>query len=217
MKKLIKLSILISILIILCVPCYAKTRKHSMTDTKLSMAIGDKIQLSISGVDSSEIQWSVKNKKLCKISSKGVLTAKKKGKTKITANYHGAKISLSLSIYPKYGLFNEVIAEDENIIIYLYCIKNGKVYLKFKNKTSHTINVTLMQYEYQGFIYDEFYDWFDLPSYHWKGQSVTFQDDIDWEKEVKYEYAGDKMIGTLMYYLDDNYSDVKSVEFTIKK
>lgn len=51
---------------------------------KITLSVGQKVQLYVTG-SRKKVRWSSKNKKICKVSKKGIVTAKKKGSTYVKA------------------------------------------------------------------------------------------------------------------------------------
>ena len=217
MKKVIRVTILLSAILLFCVPCYAKTKTRKLTDSKMTMAVGEKIKLSIPSAKQSDIQWSIKDNTLCKISKKGVLTAKKKGKTTITAKYNDAVFKIKLDIYPKNGYFNELIKENEDFKIYLYAIRHEKVYLKIINKTDKEYHTTDTQYEFDNFTYEKLNDFDIIAPYGTLTKKVEVADpDIDDYDELDYSYTGGKFTGVFQYY-EKGDGKYKSINFSFKK
>ena len=84
MKRINKfLTILCLIFIILCIPVSADA-KTKMNKTKITISVGKKYKLSLSGVKKG-IVWKTNNKKIATVSKNGTVSGKKKGTATITA------------------------------------------------------------------------------------------------------------------------------------
>lgn len=219
MKKISRFLIFVSVLLVMFqMPVHAKQKTISLTDHVLTLSVGEKAKLSIPGVKQSDIQWNTSNKKICKISNKGVVTAKKIGKVNITAKYKDAAFKIKVTVYPKNGFFNEIIAEDENIVVYLHSIRKGQIYIKVKNKTDKDFRVGNRQYDYNGEMHDDNPFSVRLSKNAWCGFKVTFQDPDNVLENVKYTYSGGVFDCVMNYYTDSDTSiDYYTVQFTINK
>lgn len=67
---------------------------------RLKLAVGDTYNISVKGTN-RKVKWKSSNKKVAVISSKGVITAKKKGTTKITATVGKKTYTCSLQVMTK--------------------------------------------------------------------------------------------------------------------
>ena len=64
-------------------PVYA-AKKAKISKTKATLYVKETLKLKVTGA-AKKVTWSSSNKKVAKVSSKGVVTAVKKGSAKITA------------------------------------------------------------------------------------------------------------------------------------
>lgn len=163
MKKIRKFGIILLLSLLFTLPCYAKTIKHNMAETTLTIAPKDKISLKIPGVKVKNVVWKSKNKSIAKVNKSGIVTGLKKGKTKITAKCY--KITFTLNIIVENPqtemkidkVYNKLVASDENIDIFLYKNKNGNVILKLVSKREETIDLDIENYEVNGVVYGNGY------------------------------------------------------------
>lgn len=99
------------------IPVAAKVK---ISSSSVSMVKGDKKQLKVTGTK-SKVKWTSGNKKIATVSSKGVVTAKKKGQTAIYASVNGKKYSCNVTVYNAGEYFNrkckDTVSDDE---IFLY-------------------------------------------------------------------------------------------------
>lgn len=79
--------------------CVVKVQKYRLSDGERTMSTGDKLTLSVIGeTQNKKISWTSSDKDTASVSGTGVITAKKAGSVKITANINGSKLSRSFTI-----------------------------------------------------------------------------------------------------------------------
>jgi hypothetical protein len=71
--------------------------KVKLNKTKATLTVGNTVTLKVSGT-SKKVTWKSSNSKVAKVSSKGVVTAKKKGSAKITATVDGKKYTCKVTV-----------------------------------------------------------------------------------------------------------------------
>ena len=76
-------------------------KKVSISKKSASMTVGSKLTLKLKNAKASKVKWSSSNKKIATVSSKGVVTAKKKGKATITAKYGSKKYKCTITVKAK--------------------------------------------------------------------------------------------------------------------
>ena len=101
MKRLMKKG-LFFVLMITCLmaftgSAFAKT-KVSLNSKKVSICVGDKTTLHLTGAKAKKVKWSSSNKKVAAVNQKGVVTAKKAGKAVITAKYGKKKYKAKITV-----------------------------------------------------------------------------------------------------------------------
>lgn len=101
MKRLMKKG-LFFVLMITCLMAFtgsvfAKT-KVSLSSKKVSLCVGDKTTLRLTGAKAKKVKWSSSNKKVAAVNRKGVITAKKAGKAVITAKYGKKKYKAKITV-----------------------------------------------------------------------------------------------------------------------
>jgi hypothetical protein len=71
--------------------------KVKLNKTKVTMPVGGTVKLKVSGT-SKKVTWKSSNEKIATVSSKGKVTAKKKGTAKITATVNGEKYTCKVTV-----------------------------------------------------------------------------------------------------------------------
>lgn len=66
--------------------------KVKLNKTKATLCLGETLQLKLKNAD-GKVKWSSSSKKVATVSKKGVVTAKKAGKARITATLNGKRYS----------------------------------------------------------------------------------------------------------------------------
>ncbi len=101
MKRLMKKG-LFFVLMITCMTVFAGSAlantKVSLNSKKVSLSVGDKTTLRLTGAKAKKIKWSSSNKKIATVNRKGVVTAKKTGKAVITAKYGKKKYKAKITV-----------------------------------------------------------------------------------------------------------------------
>lgn len=75
--------------------------KPVLNKTSVYMAKGDTLQLKVKGYKASKVKWSSSNKKVATVDSKGLVKAKKNGKTTITAAAGKKKLKCTVIVEKK--------------------------------------------------------------------------------------------------------------------
>ena len=70
----------------------------SLSQTKLTLYVNTSITLKLNNATASKVKWSSSNKKIAKVSSKGKITALKKGSATITAKYDSKSYKCKLTV-----------------------------------------------------------------------------------------------------------------------
>lgn len=78
--------------------CTVTVKKPSLKTTSLTLQRGDKSTLKING-GTGTVKWKSADTKIATVSKKGVVTAKKLGKTTITATVNGYTLKCKVAIY----------------------------------------------------------------------------------------------------------------------
>ena len=104
MKNIKSAVLLIFVVLLLAVPVHAKTLTVNLKKNRVAstVIVGSKITLKLKygnkTVKASKVKLSSSKKKVATISKKGIITAKKVGKTTITVKYKGKKTKLALTV-----------------------------------------------------------------------------------------------------------------------
>ena len=80
----------------------AKKKKVQLNKKTVTLEVGKKVTLKLKNVPKKKkIRWSSNKKKIASVNKKGVVTAKKTGKTKITAKVSGKKYVCKVTVITK--------------------------------------------------------------------------------------------------------------------
>lgn len=126
--KIIPVLVLIILAMSLPVTAHAKTYKKDV-----NLYIDQKCTLKYKGLSNDKAKWSVKNPKMLSL-SKGSVTAKKVGKTTVTATYKKNKYVFNVSVSATRKI-NSTLGSSQGITIIIVSISKDKVVWKLKNKT----------------------------------------------------------------------------------
>lgn len=137
MKKLKSLSIMI-VLVLLVVLIQPATASASvkLSKSKATMYVGDSITLKVSGTTKS-ITWSSSKKTVATVSSKGKVTAKKKGSATITAKVSGKSYTCKVTVKEKFSADNAA----KNLDCKYYEYGNGVIAI-ITNNYNFNINLS---------------------------------------------------------------------------
>ncbi len=131
MKKLIKmvvLSLVLATITPLTIPVTSKVVEAAAVKINVeskSTYVGDSFTLKISGTK-SKVTWSTSNKKVATVSSKGKVTAMKKGNVTITATVNKKKYTCKVTVGPKYKEGTYTIGKDLPHGEYVFFQTKGK-------------------------------------------------------------------------------------------
>lgn len=79
----------------------AKSKKIKLSKTSATLKPGKTLKLKLKNAKASKIKWKSSKKKVASVSKKGLVKAKKKGKTIITAKYKGKKYKCKITVTAK--------------------------------------------------------------------------------------------------------------------
>lgn len=103
-RTLLLLTILFTLSLVAFSPVKAEAAgKVKLNKTKVLLEIGESYQLKVKNT-SSKVKWSSSNKKVVKVSSKGVLTPKSVGSAKVTAKVNGKKYTCKVTVADYSGM-----------------------------------------------------------------------------------------------------------------
>ncbi|MCR5737230.1 MAG: Ig-like domain-containing protein, partial [Eubacterium sp.] len=74
------------------------SKKISLSKKSAKIQKGQKLKLKLKNAKASKVKWTSSRKKVATVSKKGVVKAKKKGKTTITAKYKGKKYRCKITV-----------------------------------------------------------------------------------------------------------------------
>lgn len=97
MKKLIKLSIVMLMMVMAIGTTTNAAGSVSLNKKKISIIKGDTYKLRIKGTN-KKVKWKSKNKKIATVNSNGKVTGKNKGKTTIVAKVGGKKYKCTVNV-----------------------------------------------------------------------------------------------------------------------
>lgn len=95
-----RLILLIAVILLAAVVLPGRVHAASATKTKkVTMRVGQKVQLELNGVDPTELKWKGSNAKSLKVFRKtGIIKAKKKGTVVVTTSYDGVTYKFKVNI-----------------------------------------------------------------------------------------------------------------------
>lgn len=120
----------VCLLLLICaisVPSYA-AGKSKISKTKANICIGETVTLKVSDTK-GKVTWKSSDKKVASVSKKGVVTAKKEGSCKITANVAGKKYSCNVkvtSLPDNYATLNGKKVKVGSVVKFQYILKSSK-------------------------------------------------------------------------------------------
>ena len=95
-KNSLFVLVLFLAVIFVSIPCEAAS-SAKISKTKANLFVGETIQLKVTG-GSGTVKWKSSDKKLASVDKKGLVTAKKTGKCKITATQGNKKLTCTIQI-----------------------------------------------------------------------------------------------------------------------
>lgn len=213
-----KRLILIVPIILLCLIVFTKQTDAgyptlNLTSDAKTISAGQKTQLKVCGVKASKIKWTSSNKNVATVSKKGVVTGVSTGKATIKGKYRGIEFKVKFTVIESEKYYNLLLAKDDNVSLYLEKIKNGKIYLKVKNKSKYDI---YWGSDYTKFNGKTYYDdctvirVFSKTEHtyeHYVYEESIF-DDID------YSFNGGKFQGQFSYHSDDGELPEQKLKFS---
>lgn len=105
--------------------CTVKVQEPKLSKTKLTVTVGNKHTLKMSGTD-QKVSWKSSNTSIATVNSKGVITAKKTGTAKITATVLKKSYTCNLTVKKPVEEFNDAKAK-KNIKATSYDTGDGVV------------------------------------------------------------------------------------------
>ena len=101
-KQNIYSKIILLIAAIMLATVFLPVRVHAASATKtkkVTMRVGQKVQLQLKGIEPTELKWKGNNKKSLKVYKKtGIIRAKKKGTVVVTTKYDGVTYKFKVKI-----------------------------------------------------------------------------------------------------------------------
>lgn len=226
MKKTIRLLLVLSAILILAQSaCYAKTVKHNMASTSITVGNGDKITLSASGIKAKNIVWKSSDKSIVSVNKKGKATAKDIGEATITAKYQKIKFTVSITVSEETPqaeeptptgtdkIYNKLVYSDDCLDIYLYRVLDGKLFLKFTNKDNESYLPKLQYIEMNGETYEPYSYAETVPA----NFTIIYElalSKIGDNSEYEHRFTNDKL-KVYLTYLNKNLRDI-GVSFNIE-
>ncbi len=86
----------------------ASSKKIALSKKSATITKGSKLKLKLNNAKASKVKWSSSKKKVATVSKKGVVKAKKKGKTTVTAKYKGKKYKCKITVKAKTNNFSKL-------------------------------------------------------------------------------------------------------------
>lgn len=78
-----------------------KYKKIHLNKKSANLFVGSTVKLKLNGAKAKKVTWKSANKKIAVVSKKGIVRAKKEGKTTITATYNGKKYKCKVTVKKK--------------------------------------------------------------------------------------------------------------------
>ena len=155
MKKMKEKAYLIFSLFMICAcmaicPVKAKAEdavlEPSLSAEKLTIAVKDKVTITLNDVESGKVKWTTSNKKIAKLKANGknkqnvTITAKKTGSVKIKAKYNGKVYTCKVVVKKNLLSSSEItVLTGESGTLTL---KNAKGTLKWKSSSKGKVSVS---------------------------------------------------------------------------
>jgi flavodoxin len=79
----------------------AATKTRKLNATKVTLTVGKTKQLKVSNIKASKVKWSSSKKSVATVNKTGKVTAKKAGKTTITAKFSGKSLTCKVTVKAK--------------------------------------------------------------------------------------------------------------------
>lgn len=123
--------------------------KLKISKKKLSLVAGNNAALKLN-IRSSKATWKSSNKKVASVSKKGIIKAKKAGKTTITAKYNGQTVKCKVTVKKPEDVVIKTVNWDD---------MDNKVQFKITNNTNKPIIVQqeLKAYDYNYHYFNSMY------------------------------------------------------------
>lgn len=113
-RLVLLLTILFTMSLVAFMPVKAEAAgKVKLNKTKVLLELGQTSQLKVKNT-TSKVKWSTSDKKIVKVSNKGVLTAKAVGMAKVTAKVNGKKYACKVTVVDYSGMS----IEQKDVISY---------------------------------------------------------------------------------------------------
>lgn len=104
-----------------------------LNQTTATICVGKKTTLKLGGT-STKPKWSSSNKKIAKVSSKGVVTGVKSGKATITAKLGSAKYTCKVTVNKTYGVNKSAVTIKDNASVTVTYTEDSSISYRVENK-----------------------------------------------------------------------------------
>ena len=175
----------------------AGTTTLNLTTNSYTLAQGKSLQLTINGVKSKKVKWKSSDKKVAKVSKNGTVSAVKSGKATISGRYKGITFKTIITVEPSGKEYNILLAQDENLEIYLKKVEDGIIYFNFKNKSKKDIRFWSDYLDINGKDYSDI----TIYDFVYAGREIEIKAD-GYSKTSKYRFTNGTIKGQIEY--DDN-------------
>lgn len=118
--------------------CKIKVETPKISNSSLILIKGSSQQISMIG-NTQKIKWSTSNKSVATVNSKGKITAKKNGKSTITATIGNKKYTCKVTVSNKFS--NAYLTKNTTYDSYV-SLDEDYVIVKFNNNATVNINIT---------------------------------------------------------------------------
>ena len=119
----------------------AAIKKVKLSKSKITLMVGDTVKLKLKNAKAKKIKWTTSKKKVATVSKNGKVSAKKKGKSIITAKYKGKKYNCKVTVKPlALNKKKAAIKVGDTLQLKLGSIKAAKIRWSSDNKAVATVS-----------------------------------------------------------------------------
>lgn len=136
-RNILSMCIVVALLLLLVPINVQAANKVKISKTKVTMYVGETTTLKVKGT-SKKVTWSSSNKKVVTVTSKGKVTAKKKGTATITAKVSGKKYKCKITVKNPYLNKKTVTLNKGKTLTLKLTGATAKKYKSNKHKSGHS-------------------------------------------------------------------------------
>lgn len=175
----------------------AGSKTLNLTSDSYTLQKGNTLQLKINGVKAKKVKWSTSNKKIATVSKNGVVKGVNSGNATISGKYRGITFNTKITVKNTTKRINKLLCEDNNISVTLKEIKNGKIYITVKNKTTENFELFGDYFRFG----DDSYETGIWESIYSNSERDIMCDLYNQDDEkIDYHFDGGNLYGAFKYY-----------------